>query len=529
MIRRADLTRPSIWLLAAVCLPVFYSPPVESQGTPSSRGSPGTQGSVGSQGSRGSTASKSSSQPSAAVRDLQRNIDALLAAPALDSGTWGVVVKSVALQDTLYSRNGGKLLLPASNMKVLTLAAAADRLGWDFSFETRLVGAGPIEEGILQGDLVVVGSGDPSLDDWDGAGTALFQSWAASLKASGVHAINGRIIGDDDSFDDDPWGAGWAWDDLDRSFATGVGALQFNQNTAQLRITAGPRAGDPAMVTIGPSGSGLSVRNQLTTGDAKTSVSIAVRRRLDSPALELRGSLPAGTGPFVRNVAVHNPTEYFVSQLRDALIAAGIDVLGAAVDIDDIDDPPSRARGAVLVTHRSPPLSTLAGTMMKLSQNLYAETLLKAMGTLKAVGGLESGRTAVLSVLQAWGIPSSGVSIADGSGLSTYDLLTPDALVAILTHVAQDSRLRDPFHAALPVAGRDGTLAQRLKGTPAEGNVRAKTGSLANARAMSGYVQSATAEPLVFSIIVNNFGVASEAVEKTMDAIIVSLARFSRR
>ncbi len=425
--------------------------------------------------------------------------------------------------------NGGKLLLPASNMKVLTLAAAADRLGWDFSFETRLVGTGVVAGGVLQGDLVVVGSGDPSIDDWEGAATRLFQGWADTLKASGIRTISGRIVGDDDSFDDQLWGAGWAWDDLDRSFATGVGALQFNENTAQIRALPGIRLGAPASVTVGPAGSGLVLRNLMTTAGSQTAASMAVRRRLDSPTLELRGAIPLGSLPIVRNVAVTNPTMYFVTELRDGLIKSGVDVLGAAVDIDDIADPPSRATGTVLVTHRSPPLSELAVTMMRLSQNLYAETLLKTIGARNTIGALESGRTAVASMLQEWGIAASDFRIADGSGLSPYDLVTPDVLATILAHVAQEPRLRDPFQASLPIAGQEGTLAERMKGTPAEGNARAKTGSLSNARAVSGYVQSAENEPLVFSIMVNNFGGAPDVVERTIDAIIVRLAQFSRR
>ena len=471
------------------------------------------QGSLGSQGS---------------LSALQRDIDALLSLPAIERGTWGIVVKA-ATGEALYSMNGGKLFVPASNMKILTLAAAAERLGWDFSFDTRLVGTGAIDAGGLEGDLVVVGSGDPTVDDWDGAATQLFRDWADRLKRLGIHTIRGRIIGDDNSFDDEPWGSGWAWDDLDRSFATGVGALQFNQNTAQLRLQPGARAGDSAAVTIGPPGAGLTIRNLLTTAPADRPASIEVRRRLDSPTLEVRGSLPIGSRPVVRNVAVGNPTVYFVTALRAALVASGIDVRGPAVDIDDLSDPPSRARGHVLLDHHSPPLAEMAATMMQLSQNLYAETLLKTLGAQKTIGSSGAGRTAVADVLEQWGLAASNVRVADGSGLSVYDLATPDLLVAVLAHIARDDRLRGPFEAALPVAGRDGTLGQRMKGTPAEANVRAKTGSLSNARAMSGYVRSADGEELTFSILVNNFGVSSDGVDRTMDAVLVRLAQFSRR
>src|SRR5262249_28306663 len=156
----------------------------------------------------------------------------------LQSGTWGIVVKSLARDEVLYSVNSQKLLLPSSNLKILTLAAAADKLGWDFTYQTRLIAAGSIANGVLDGDLIVVGSVDPSIDNWDGAATRLFAGWAEQLKADGIHTVTGRIIGDDDAFDDDGLGRGWEWDDLDRSYAASVGALQFNENTAQ--VTIGP-------------------------------------------------------------------------------------------------------------------------------------------------------------------------------------------------------------------------------------------------------------------------------------------------
>jgi D-alanyl-D-alanine carboxypeptidase/D-alanyl-D-alanine-endopeptidase (penicillin-binding protein 4) len=466
---------------------------------------------------------------SSRIVTLQRDIDATLARPSLQRASWGVLVRSLSSNETLYSLNAERLLIPASNMKIVTLAAAAARLGWDFAFDTRLVAAGPVANGTLDGDLVVVGSGDPSIDDWDGAGSRLFAEWAETLKQSGIERITGRIVGDDNSFDDDSWGAGWAWDDLDRSFATGVGTLQFNQNSAQITLTAGTHAGDPPEAVLSPAGSGLMIRNRMLTGEPGSPASLTFRRLIDSPTIELRGSFPAGSKPVVRNIAVQNPTLYFTRALRDALIRSGITVEGEAVDIDDIDNAPPRARGTVVVTHRSEPLPVLATTMMQLSQNLYAETLLKAIGAQHEVGSAASGRASVMSLLEEWGLPATDVRIADGSGLSTYDLVTPSLLVGILTHVAQDPVSRSYFQSALPVAGKDGTLAQRMKGTPAEGNVRAKTGSLSNARAMSGYLTTRDGEPLAFSIIANNFNGAVDDVDDAIDAVVTRLVRVSRK
>jgi D-alanyl-D-alanine carboxypeptidase/D-alanyl-D-alanine-endopeptidase (penicillin-binding protein 4) len=220
---------------------------------------------------------------------------------------------------------------------------------------------------------------------------------------------------------------------------------------------------------------------------------------------------------------------YFGNHLRGVLIASGINVAGAAVDIDDISDAPPRASERVLAAHRSAPLSELAQPMMRLSQNLYAETLLKALGAWAGTPSTAGGIAAARNVLDLWNIPPSALQQSDGSGLSPYNLASASALARILEHVSQDRKLRGAFVEALPAAGREGTLENRMKGTPAQGNVRAKTGSLSNARSLSGYVTTADGEPLVFSLIGNNFGVPPENIDRAIDAVVVRLARFSRK
>jgi D-alanyl-D-alanine carboxypeptidase/D-alanyl-D-alanine-endopeptidase (penicillin-binding protein 4) len=232
----------------------------------------------------------------------------------------------------------------------------------------------------------------------------------------------------------------------------------------------------------------------------------------------------------IRNVAVDNPTIYLASAIRDGLIAGGIDVHGAAIDIDDLTVVPPRTEGTLLVSHESAPLAVLAETMMKSSQNLYAESLLKALGARSSgLGSADAGRTAVQATLQAWSVEPGEVQMADGSGLSRYNLVTANALVTILTRVHEDDRLREAFEHTLPIAGVNGTLEQRMKATAAAGNARAKTGSFTNARAMAGYVTSADGEMLAFSILANNYAVSTELIDRTSDAIINALAQFSRR
>ncbi|MGE0450363.1 MAG: D-alanyl-D-alanine carboxypeptidase/D-alanyl-D-alanine-endopeptidase [Vicinamibacterales bacterium] len=463
------------------------------------------------------------------VDALQRHIEALVQDPSVSAGTWGVEVRSLRTNEPLAAVNASRLLTPASSLKLVTLAVAADQLGWDFSFETQVVSDGRIENGILSGDLVIVGSGDPSLDDWDGAATTVFKSWAATLKDAGVSAIAGRIVGDGRAFQDAGLGAGWAWDDLALSYSAPVGGLQFNQNSAQVIATPGPTPGATAHVTIRPPYAELALQVDVRTAAAGTRSSLLAQPVGRVPAAVLRGSVAVDAPPAARALAVANPSRYYATAVREGLRHSGIDVRGAAVDVADLADPPASVHGPVLMTHRSPTLDSLADTMMRFSQNLYAESLLRTLGRIRGTGGTaDAGNAVVHDTLAAWGIPPSEVQLVDGSGLSRYNLITPRALAGALAHVYADPRLRDAYMAVLPLAGRTGTLVNRMKGTAAEGLVSAKTGSFLNARAIAGFVRTADDEPLAFAIVANNYGVGPAAVDRVSDAIIVSLAEFSR-
>ena len=455
---------------------------------------------------------------------VQKDIDAILEQPALARSYWGVLAKSLESGETLYARNARKLMMPASTMKIVTLAAAADRLGWDYTYTTRFFSIGRIDNGVLDGDVLAVGTGDPSFGTADGSAGRAFDACAERLQALGIRTILGRVIGDDNAFDDEGLGFGWSWDDLPDDYAAAVSALQFNENAVRVTVTPGS-AGDIAAVTVDPPDSGLTIDNQLLTTVGDSTVSMEARRLPGSPRLELRGSIPIRSAPATRVVSVDNPTLFLAKALRNGLIARGIDVRGEAVDIDDLPDAPSRDRVVEIAAHRSPPLSTLAVRLMKASQNLYAETLLKTIGAAGGTPTGPAGRMLAQSALQGWGVPPEWLIVRDGSGLSRYDYVTPETLVTILAHVAADDRLRGPFETALPVAGRDGTLATRLRGTPAEGNVRAKTGSMANVRALSGYATTTAGEPLAFSIIANNFDAAPAVITDAIDAIVVRLVK----
>jgi serine-type D-Ala-D-Ala carboxypeptidase/endopeptidase (penicillin-binding protein 4) len=338
------------------------------------------------------------------------------------------------------------------------------------------------------------------------------------VRDAGITGIEGGVIGDDDLFDDIGFGDGWTLDNLPYGYAARVSALEYNEGSVDLVIRAGAEAGDPVAIQVRPAGSGLRIDNRLVTVGESGTGRLTLQRFPGSPLVVVTGQIPAKAAPFARTASVDNPTMFFASAFRDALTAEGVEVKGDAIDIDDFLTKPDLSGARALASHPSPPLRQIAVSMMKVSQNQYAETLLRAIG----------GRARVDEVLRSWNILPDSYVIADGSGLSRYNYVSSDALVRILLRMRTDPKHASAFGEALPVAGRDGTLSKRLAGTVAEGRVQAKTGTIDNARAIAGYVQTNGGETLVFSIIANNFTGPVAPIDRAADEALVRLATFSR-
>ena len=467
----------------------------------------------------------------AGLPGLQADLQAAFKTPAFENAIWGVLVRSLKTDETLYEQNPRTLLMPASNMKIVTVASAAQRFGWDRTFTTTVLTTGTIENGVLKGDIIVVGTGDPSFGGRPAPDTPVFESWVAQFKAKGINAVDGRIIGDDRAFEDQGLGAGWAWDFLSAGYATPTSALNFDENILQLRVTPGPAAGDFVSVEATPAGHALVIDSQAKTVPKDGPANIDIFRMAGNSTLTITGSLPLGSAPITRSVSVDNPARNFVSVLRHTLSTRGIPVSGDAVDIRSLREAPSLTAAKPLLTYTSPSLAQIGKTTLKVSQNLYADTLLRAMGcTADALPcTTPAGIKAVQQVLQGWGIAPDRFVMVDGSGLSRYNYVTPEVLVTILTRVQGDERLKGPFLEALPVAGVDGTIGSRMRDTKAQGNAKAKTGSITAARALSGFVTTADGEPLVFSMIVNNFTAPQAEADRVIDRAVVRLAEFHRR
>jgi D-alanyl-D-alanine carboxypeptidase/D-alanyl-D-alanine-endopeptidase (penicillin-binding protein 4) len=455
---------------------------------------------------------------------LPSDLDRIFADPVLSRALMAVRVERLRDGQVVYALNDDKHVMPASNMKLVTLAVAAERLGWNFRYMTRLDATGSVVAGTLHGDLVVTGGGDPSIASLDGGPAPLLGEWVEALQRAGISRIDGRIIGDDDAFDDEGFGAGWAWDNLPAGYSAPSGALSYNENAALLRIQPGRNAGDSTRIDITPPGHQLTVSSQVRTAAAGTEPDLSLARLPGSPRLTIRGTVPAGGATLERTAAVDNPTRFFVEAFRLALASRDIRVTGGAWDIDDLNAPPAADR-RLIARHESAPLAELAGYFMKVSQNFYAETLLKTLGrVVKGSGTSEAGRAVIGDTLAEWGVPAGAVVVSDGSGLSRYNYVTAGTIVTILTREWRSEQSRGPFTAALPVAGHDGTLEKRMNGTMLEDRVEAKTGTLSNVRALSGYLETRSGERLVFSMIANNFTAPGAAIDAVVERALARLA-----
>ena len=463
-----------------------------------------------------------------AVVQLDRYLSGLFETSRFDHTLWSVVVRSLDRQEDLYRLNSNKLVMPASNMKAVTLAAMAEQLGWDYRYETQLLTGAPIEDGTLRGDLIVRSSGDPSFNRLHTDPVEVFRGWSTKLKQLGIRTIEGRLIGDDNVFDEATLGAGWAWDYLGYGYAAPIGSLQLYQNIVALDIRPGAAVDDPIIVEMSPAHSGLELDIRAQTGAVDTPATLNLVRLPGQAVLEITGTLPVTAEAFTQTASVPNPTEFFVRSLRAALSENGIVVRGAAIDVDSLQDgydEPLRQ----LFLHRSPPLTETGRVLMKVSQNLYAETFLRTLGGQDGGrGNVADGREAVQAVLSSWGISPEAYVQYDGSGLSRYNYVTTDLLIAILERMHRDTTHTTAFKATLPIAGRDASLQNRMKDTLAENNARAKTGSISNVRALSGYVTTRDDELLAFSIIANHFHLPQSTIDAVTDLAVEYLAGFSR-
>lgn len=445
---------------------------------------------------------------------LKREIDRIVDRPAFGAAFWGIEVRSLRSGNTLYARNAQKNFKPASTQKLVTTAAALDAFGPAARVRTTVETAGRLDAfGRILGDLYLVGRGDPSLSP------PALEDLAEGLRAAGVRRIEGRLVGHEGVFKGERRGSDWGWEDLVWRYGAEVSALSLNDNTAKLTLVAGERAGDAALVEWTPRSAYYTVVSTVTTSAGGTKSDLTLTRAAGGNLIRLAGTHPLGGTPWEGAVAVEDPARYTALVFAEVLATRGIPVTGGVAT--SADPLPGGLR--VLAARESPPLAERLKTVNKESRNLHAEILLRLLGAqFRGEASVEAGQEAVRAFLGRVGVRPESWPLQDGSGLSRSDLLDPHGLVSLL--VAMD---RHPHAAAfrdsLPIAGVDGTLENRMKGTPAQGRVLAKTGTLRQGNALAGYVLRRDGERLVFAAFVNNHVAPGSEAVTALDAIAVAL------
>ena len=470
---------------------------------------------------------------------LQQRLSSHVSHPRFAGAVWGVKITSLDSGITLFETNSEKLLSPASNSKLYTVALGLDHLGGDFRIKTSLYAtAKPSADGTLKGDFIVYGRGDPTINERlhsNDINQAL-QPLVAALSKAGVKRITGDLVGDDSYFRGPRLGSGWAWDDMESYYGAEISALTINDNVSVLYLKPNSQPGGPCELRLSP-GAGLVLSNRTETLKEATR-SINCFRPPGQNVVYVSGRMGLMEPETREEITSPNPAALFVSLFKEALACAGIKIEGQARTVNWLERQGSPLNFDNLVelgSVPSLPVSDIAREILKPSQNLYADLLLAQVGERTRDAQNPGDRTSeelgireLNRFLGEAGVPKGDVLFEEGSGLSRNNLTTARATVALLEFMSHH-KTAEAFRLGLPIAGVDGTLRNRMKGTAAAGNVRAKTGTLRWAISLSGYLTSAAGEKLVFSVMLNRYhnpnGARSGRDE--VDTIPVMLAEFS--
>lgn len=485
---------------------------------------------------------------------LAKRIDAVLASPDLDHGFWGIEVVSLDTGKTLYSQNSEKLFTPASNTKLFTTAAALALIGPNYTSRTTVETSGTLDKyGRLSGDLVLIGRGDPNLSGRElpyqlrtqrnDHPIQVLEQLADALVQKGVKYVDGDIIADDSYFAFERYGEGWSQDDLVLADGAPVSALTINDNVVFVNILPADRAGERAFVSIVPFANYYEVDNRIITTPAGTGRKIFINREPGSTLLTLWGNMPLDDAGANEALAIENPAEFAATLFRQLLESRGVVIYGkqrtrhtelaslstltvtatAAARGGEETSRVSLSQSLVLASHESKPLIEDVRVINKVSQNLHAEILLRLLGREKGTAGtVEGGLEVLRGFLNQAGISPDEYVFYDGSGLSRQNLVTPHALVQLLSYAAAQP-WGASFRETLPVAGVDGSLADRFSNLDPRAHVYAKTGSLGGVKSLSGYVTTVKGQQVAFAILSNNLNLPSKRVTDSIDSIIAAI------
>ena len=492
---------------------------------------------------------RAESKIGAGISQFQRDVQGILSSPTAQKAFIGALIMNADTKQAIYELNADRYFTPASNTKLFTTALAMSILGPDYRFHTTIETRGTLDSaGRLRGDVVLIGRGDPEFSNRripydahnpiDGPSDEPLAQMVDAIVAKGVKEIDGDIIADDSYFPYEPYPEGWAAGDLPEDYGAAVSAICFDDNGLDIKVTPGDHVGAPAWVTVEP-WPGFEVYDfSMTTGATDSQVHFDTVAEPGPIHYLIRGSVPLGHATIDVPAAMPDPANYTAHVLKQMLVARGIRVTGDA-RARHAPPPPENPPGElsssqpstvapnklILAQRDSPPLIEIVRVLNKVSQNLHAEILLRTVAKQKTgIGSLAGGLKIEQQFLTSIGIPLGDVLLDDGSGLSRENLVTPRAMVGLLEYIQQQPWGKD-FLTTLPVAGLDGTLDHRMIGTPAEGRVHAKTGSVERTQAVSGFAMTIHGERLIFSMFVNHNGGTGRDAEKILDSILVSMVQ----
>jgi serine-type D-Ala-D-Ala carboxypeptidase/endopeptidase (penicillin-binding protein 4) len=449
-------------------------------------------------------------------------------------GDWGILVADAASGQALFERNADQYFVPASNMKLLTTALALAKLGTDYRFRTTLEATTqPTADGKVNGPLYLVGRGDPNLsnrkspyvlkEEFDGTPEKAIAELADALAAKGIKEIAGDIVGDDSYFPRERYPNGWEIDDMVWEYGAAISAIVVDDNTVQMTLTPGEKAGDRVEAVVAPAAPEFTVENQTITSPVGVKADLTLRREPGSNLVTVLGTLPAKNNPRKLTLAIQEPALHAAAMLKRLLEDRGIKVNGVARAISLPPGPPTGETRVLLAEHLSVPLGESIKLVNKISQNLHTEVLLRTAarqsGAWNTPEDLANFATSFYAVA---GIPAGDVVQTDGSGLSRHDLVTPRALVALLLYAEKQPWFSTYFD-SLPVAGVDGTLEDRMKSSIAAERLHAKTGSVEHVRTRSGYADLPNGKRLVFSFMSNNMGSKGHEATDALDALSIAM------
>ena len=486
-------------------------------------------------------------------KPLHDRISAILNSPDLSRGFWGIEVVSLSSGKTLYSLNPDNLFTPASNTKLFTTAAALALIGPDYKFRTTVETAGTLDRyGRLNGDLLLVGHGDPNL-----SGRELpydlrtqrnehpiqaLETLADALVQKGVKFVDGDIVADDSYFAFERYAEGWSQDDLVWADGAPVSALSINDNVVFVNILPADRAGEKAFVSVTPFADYYRLDNRIITTPAGTGRKFFVNREPGSTVLTLWGNMPLDDPGANEALAIEDPAEFAAALFRQLLENRGIVVYGrqrthhtelatlstfsvtaiapSRGGSDGQSRPLKSDQPVVLASYESKPIVDDVRVINKVSQNLHAEILLRLLGRERGTAGtIEGGLEVVRGFLTQAGIANDQYVFYDGSGLSRQNLVTPHAIVQLLRY-ASTQPWGAAYKSTLPLSGVDGSLSDRLNSPRLQSRVYGKTGSLGGVKTLSGYATTDSGETVAFSILSNNSNLPAKRITDTLDQVV---------